>query len=118
MIFFKTSITFVGHKVSSAGIQAHERKVQANKEIPAPTNTTKLRRFLGMVNQLGKFSNKIADCTAALNCLSKKDAVCTLGPAQRKTFRCTKEAMCSSNVLASYSPTAETKIRSDATNDG
>ena len=36
--FFKTSITFVGHTVSSAGIQADERKVEAIKEMPAPTN--------------------------------------------------------------------------------
>ena len=71
-----------------------------------------------MVNQLGKFSNKIADCTVARNCLLKKDTVWTWGPAQKKAFRRTKEEMCSSNVLASYSPTAETKIRSDASNHG
>ena len=116
--FFKKSITFVGHKVSGEGIQADEKKVKAIKEMPAPTNTTELRRFLGMVNQLGKFSNKIADCTNAMNCLLKKDAVWTWGPAQKKAFRRTKDEMCSSSVLASYSPKAETKIRSDASNHG
>jgi hypothetical protein len=92
--------------------------VLAIKNMPVPTNVTELRRFLGMVNQLGKFSNQIADTTVSRKCLLKKNVSWHWGPDQEKDFQATKDILCSSCVLAAYSPQYETKIRSDASKYG
>lgn len=55
-VFKKSSVSFLGQILSGDGIQADPGKVAAIKEMPTPADVSDLRRFLGMVNQLGKFS--------------------------------------------------------------
>ena len=40
--------------------------IKAIRDMAAPTNVTEIRRFLGMVNQLSKFSPHLADETKLL----------------------------------------------------
>jgi len=47
-----TEITFMGHRITSAGLQADPEKVKAITEMKSPTNVEELRRFLGLVNSL------------------------------------------------------------------
>ena len=54
--FSKTSIKFLGHIVSDQGIEADPDKIDAIVNMSPPTDITSLRRFLGMINQLAKFS--------------------------------------------------------------
>ena len=51
--FCKPSVKFLGHVVDQDGIRAHEEKTAAIRGIERPKNVPQLRRFLGMVNQLG-----------------------------------------------------------------
>ena len=117
-MFFQPSLTFVGHKVTGAGFQANDNKVKAIRDMPPPRNITELRRFLGMFNQLGKFSSQLPEKTSALNILLKKSTEWHWGPEQERDFDATKDEICSPRVLASYNATHETKIRSDASNHG
>ena len=48
-VFRVQSITFLGHKLSSAGISPNLQKVKAISETPKSTSKTDLKRFLGMV---------------------------------------------------------------------
>ena len=50
--FNKTANTFLGHKVDHNGIQADPEKMQAIRDMRAPTTVPELRHFLGKVNQL------------------------------------------------------------------
>ena len=50
-----TEITFMGHRITFAGLQADPEKVKAITEMKSPTNVEELRRFIGLVNYLGKF---------------------------------------------------------------
>ena len=54
--FGKEKLTFLGHLVDSQGILADPEKTKAVREMNQPENVSELRRFLGMVNQMGKFS--------------------------------------------------------------
>ena len=58
--FNKTTIKFLGQVVDSNGINLDLEKINAITKMPKPTNTTELRRFLGMVNQLNKFTPHLA----------------------------------------------------------
>ena len=49
-------IKFLGHIIDKTGVRADPNKVSAIVEMGAPDNVPALRRFLGMVTHLGKFS--------------------------------------------------------------
>ena len=64
--FGKTTIKFLGHIITPEGISPDPSKTTAVKNMKQPSNVSELRHFLGMVNQLGKFSPNIADLTKPL----------------------------------------------------
>ena len=51
---------FVGHIIDADGIRADPDKIQAIIDMNPPSNISDVRRFLGMVNQLSKFSGRLA----------------------------------------------------------
>ena len=55
--FGKTRIQFLGHVIDENGISADPEKVSALVQMKSPENISELRRFMGMANQLGKFSS-------------------------------------------------------------
>ena len=71
--FSVRSVKFVGHIIGEDGISADPLKVKAIIEMDKPSNITELRRFLGMANQLSKFTIDLAETTKPLrDLLSKK----------------------------------------------
>ena len=64
--FEKNKLLFLGHVVDHQGIQADPEKTSAIQRLNSPNNTTELRRFLGMANQMGKFSPNLAQATQPL----------------------------------------------------
>ena len=54
--FSQRSINFLGQVIDEQGIWADPEKTAAIAKMEVPQNITDLRRFMGMVNQLGKFS--------------------------------------------------------------
>ena len=73
-LFGQDSIKFLGHVVNKQGISADPDKVAAITQMKAPQNISALRRFLGMVNQLGKFSPRLATITQPMRELLSKKA--------------------------------------------
>ena len=51
----------MGHVISEQRISADPSKTQAVTNMERPKNITELRRFMGMANQLGKLSPKLAE---------------------------------------------------------
>lgn len=74
--FSKTKLTFLGHVIDADGIRADPTKTEAIVKMSPPTNTTELRRFLGMANQLGKFTPKLALVTHQ-SASAMVDVLCT-----------------------------------------
>ena len=62
-VFSTKQVKFLGHVISSNGIEVDPDKVKAIADLPPPTNVQEVRTFLGMVNQLSKFSDHLADKT-------------------------------------------------------
>jgi transposase InsO family protein len=116
--FAKSRILFLGHIVDQNGIQADPERTKAIEEMSPPENISKLRRFLGMINQLGKFSCNLAELSQPLRELLKKDRTWVWGKAQEEAFLRVKEEFCKSTVLSLYNPNAATKISADASSYG
>ena len=56
----KNSVKFLGHVVDPTGIRPDPEKVIAIRRVRTPQNVGDVRRFLGMVNQMSKFSPNLA----------------------------------------------------------
>lgn len=72
--FLQGNLKFLGHIVDAQGIHADPEKSHAIGHFPTPTTVTELQRFMGMVNQLGKFVPGLADINAPLQQLLRKDS--------------------------------------------
>ena len=59
-IFYTKSVEFLGRQITPEGIKPLKSKVTAITDYPAPTNITELRRFMGMVQQMSKFTDQLA----------------------------------------------------------
>ena len=112
--FGKTTLSFLGHIISADGVSPDPNKVKAIASMKTPTTTTELRRFLGMVNQLGKFTPEIAELSKPLRELLSKQSTWLWGPSQASAFQKLKAALTSPTVLAWYDPSADTKLSADA----
>ena len=117
-LFGQDSLKFLGHVVNKYGISADPDKVTAIKQMEAPQNISALRRFLGMVNQLGKFSSRLATTTQPLRALLSKKANWCWSVEQQAAFQATKEELLKPTVLALYNPKAKTKVSADASSFG
>ena len=73
-LFGKDNIKFLGHVVNKQGISADPDKVAAIAQMKATQSICALRQFLGMVNQLGKFSPRLATITQPMRELLSKKA--------------------------------------------
>ena len=116
--FSKSSVRFLGHIINGSGITVDPSKVEAIKKFPQPQNITELQRFLGMVNQMAKFTPNLATATEPLRALLKKESAWAWGPPQDTAFQRTKEGLITTPVLAHYSPERETIIAADASASG
>ena len=116
--FAKSSVRFLGHIIDGTGIHVDTTKVEAINAFTVPKNITELQRFMGMVNQLAKFLPNLAEITAPLRSLLKKDTVWIWDTQQQQAFQQVKQLLISPPVLAHYSQKRKTIIAADASNYG
>ena len=116
--FSTKSIKFLGQVVDANGIKPDPDKITAINNMPQPTNTTELRRFLGMVNQLNKFSPHLSDHMKPLHELLSSRNLWRWDDAQEKAFREVKAALISGETLCAFNPTLETIVLADASSFG
>jgi len=64
--FKERSVKYIGHVLTSNGLQTDPEKVRAIKEMAAPTNAKEMKTFLGMVNYLSKFLPQLSTLTNPL----------------------------------------------------
>ena len=76
--FYATSVEYLGHVVSAAGISPLPTRVEAIQKLPAPSTRGELQRFLGMTNYYRRFIRGAASILKPLT-----DA--TRGPGGRAT---------------------------------
>ncbi len=116
--FGKQRLRFLGHIVDGNGITADPDKTSAIREMQTPTSVPELRRFLGMVNQMSKFSGNLADLTQPLRELLSKRNMWIWGEGQDRAIQQIKDELSKVTTLALYDPVGESKISADASSYG
>ena len=116
--FAQSSVKFLGHVIDADGIRPDLDKVTAITQFSKPTCVGDVRRFLGMVNQLSKFSPHLAELTQPMRELLIKDNMWVWGEPQQSSFNRIKEALTVNPILALYDPNLETILSADASSHG
>ena len=116
--FGKSEIKFLGHLISENGIQQDPDKIAAIAKMPRPTCVQELKRFMGMINHLGKFSRNLAELSQPLRVLLSKNNLWTWDNTQDQAFKRIKEEITKPTVWALYDVKADMKISADASSYG
>ena len=84
--FGKTTIKFLGDIITPEGILPDPQKTVAVKNMKLPSNVLELHCFLGMVNQVVKFSPNKAELTKPLQDPAECQKHLDMGPSQTDAF--------------------------------
>ena len=107
--FNKSELKFMGHILSSRGIQIDESKVKAVRDAEPPTNTVEVLSFLGLLTFCAKFIKNFCTVAEPLRKLTRKNVPWEWTSEQQHSFDVLKQSM-SAEVMAYYNPSAETHL--------
>ena len=64
-VFHQNEVDFLGQHISAEGVQPIKNKLEAITNYKAPQNITELRKFMGMAQQLSKFTRSLAEASCS-----------------------------------------------------
>ena len=112
---FKVSkLKYIGHILTPNGLKPDPEKVEAVQKMPAPGSKKELRRFLGMINYMGKFIPDLAQKTSIVRDLLKERNEWQWLPEHQKCFNDLKLGCSSQPTLVYYDVRKPVKISCDS----
>ena len=100
--FTLSQVHYLGHTVSSQGIQPTQEKVQAIRNVPAATNIHQLKSSLGLLNFYAKFLKNLSTTLAPMYTFLQKNRPWSWGTDQQRAFQHTKQKLVLSSLLVHY----------------
>ncbi|EKX49778.1 hypothetical protein GUITHDRAFT_44314, partial [Guillardia theta CCMP2712] len=116
--FFRTSVDFLGHRVSADGVTTQHSKTAAISAWPLPTTTKQVKMFLGLASYYRKFIRNFSTIAAPLTDLLRKGAQFQWTAACQSAFDNLKQALTSQPLLHHFDPSLPTEVHCDASNVG
>ncbi|PAA80925.1 hypothetical protein BOX15_Mlig029604g7 [Macrostomum lignano] len=113
-ISYCDSVSFLGFRISAAGIQPDDRLVEKIRHVCPPANKSELAHFLGLVNFFGRLIPNFAGKTAPLNRLRQASVPFVWSEECSKAFESLKLEIASAPVVQPYSLTKELTLTTDA----
>ena len=92
--FVKTQIQYLGHLISSSGIQPLCEKLGSIKNMPALGSPKEVKQFLGLARYYHKFLPRFSDLSRPLTRLTRKDVLFESTKECQACFELLKETLC------------------------
>ena len=108
------SISFAGLIIDTQGIRPDPDRIEALRKFPQPKDTTGVRSFLGLANQLSGFVPDFAHMTNRLRGLTGKGAAFIWLPEHEQEFQEVKKLLTSSMVVTHFNPNLPVVVLTDA----
>ena len=112
--FGVSSMTYLGFKISSRGVEATGDKTAAILKAPEPRDVRELRMWLGLINYYGKFLRNLATILSPLYRLLRAGQVWEWTDVESSAFQKAKELLVSPPVLAHFDPAKPVVLACDA----
>ena len=96
---FQREVSFLGHRVSSAGVSCEPEKIKAVEEWPVPRTRRQVKSFLGLVNYYRRFIQDCAAITKPLTALTSLKVSFKWSPQCQVAFETLKRRLVSAPVL-------------------
>ena len=116
--FMRTQIQYLGHLISSNGIQPLPEKLGSIKNMPAPQSTKEVRQFLGLAGYYCKFVPWFSDLSRPLTRLTWKDILFKWTKECQSCFELLKETLCTHPILWFPDPNRPYVLFTDASKYG
>lgn len=97
--FFRSEVTFLGHKCTSKGLLPDEKKIDTIKNYTNPFDKDSVRRFVAFANYYRRFIPNFATIAAPLNYLTRKNVKFNWSNQCQESFEKIKNALISPNIL-------------------
>ena len=97
--WFQRSVQYLGHIVSSKGIECEPEKIATIKDWPTPRNVTQVRSFLGLASYYRKFIENFSETAHPLINLTRKRAKFHWTDQCQQAFQALKECLVTAPVL-------------------
>ena len=97
---FRKSVKFLGHVLSSEGIQVDPGKTQTWREYPVPKNVKQVRSFIGGVSYYRKFIRSFSVKAYPLHNLLKQNVKFVWSEACQKAFECLRDELLCPPILS------------------
>ena len=112
--FFKTEVKFLGHMVSSQGIEPLPEKLDTIRDWPVPRCLRDVRAFFGLASYYRKFVKDFATIAEPLTRLTKKFAKFEWSEEAQQAFDALKQALIEASFLTFPCPHAPCILDTDA----
>ena len=112
--FLKAHVQYLGHYISGQGLEPIPEKLESLQQMPAPTDLTEVRKFLGFVGYYRKFIPKYSDIARPLTNLTRKDIPFEWSKACQSAFEMLKEYLLKEPILKYPKPDQPYILYTDA----
>ena len=100
--YHQRELKFLDHIISQHGVNPDPEKMDNIKKMAEPKDIPELRRFLGMVQCLGRYIKDLSTILNPLNELLQKETAWYWGPDQMRAFQTFKDRLTDSRALACF----------------
>ena len=111
-------IAYLGHILTSQGLQPDPKKIQAVTDMPPPQVKEALQHFLGMLTYLSKFIPNLSQIASPLRALLENDSMWEWHHEHEESFLKLKQLATTAPVLKYFKPDRPIKISVDASSKG
>ena len=117
MKFKQQKDAYMGHIITSEGLEADPNNIKVILNIPIPTDKEAIQRLVGMTNYIQRFAPGLADATKPLIDLLKKESVFMWDKGHDKAFNEVKSILSKTPVLKYFSQEKKSVLQCDASKD-
>lgn len=112
------NVTYMGHQLTDTGLKPDPQKIQAILAIEKPSDVAGVRRLLGMVNYLAKFTPRLSDMCEPFRQLTKKDTTWLWTENHDQALTDVKHAITKAPILRYFDDDIDVVLQCDASQIG